>query len=103
MRIGHTVVLLPALADSSAQTTAQKSALQEVAPVLTPEVGVSGSGPGVLGDPPLGVLPGLSGANTDQVVLVGRGWGSMIALHIAANPGERVAALMLSTNARLQM
>jgi pimeloyl-ACP methyl ester carboxylesterase len=102
MSIAHTVVLLPALADSSAQTTAQKLALQEVAPVLTPEVAVSDTGPVILEDPALRVLTALSGPNTDQVVLVGRGWGSMIALHIAANHGERVAALMLSTNARLQ-
>ncbi|HET6758953.1 MAG TPA: hypothetical protein VFH20_06715, partial [Propionibacteriaceae bacterium] len=84
MSIAHTVVLLPALADSSAQTTAQKLALQEVATVLTPEVGVSDTGPVILEDPALRVLTALSGPNTDQVVLVGRGWGSMIALHIAA-------------------
>jgi pimeloyl-ACP methyl ester carboxylesterase len=48
------------------------------------------------------VLAVISAANTDQVVLVGHGWGSMVALHIAATHGERVAALMLSTNARLQ-
>jgi len=102
MSIARTVVLLPALAESGAQTTAQKLALQEVAAVLTPEIGVSGTGPVILEDPALRVLTAMSAANTDQVVLVGRGWGSMIALHIAASHGERVAALMLSTNAQLQ-
>ena len=102
MSIARTVVLLPALAERGAQTTAQKLALQEVAAVLTPEIGVSGTGPVILEDPALRVLTAMSAANTGQVVLVGRGWGSMIALHIAASHGERVAALMLSTNARLQ-
>jgi pimeloyl-ACP methyl ester carboxylesterase len=102
MSIAHTVVLLPALADSSAQTTAQKLALQEVAPVLSPEIGISGTGPVILEDPALGVLGAMSAANADQVVLIGHGWGSMIALQIAASHGERVSALMLSTNARLQ-
>jgi 3-oxoadipate enol-lactonase len=35
-------------------------------------------------------------------VIIGHGWGSMVALQIAATHGERVAALMLSTNARLE-
>jgi pimeloyl-ACP methyl ester carboxylesterase len=102
MSIAHTVVLLPGLGNTSAQTMAQKAALQEIAPVLTPEISVGDSEPVILEDPALSVLAVISAANTDQVVLVGHGWGSMVALHIAATHGERVAALMLSTNARLQ-
>ena len=101
MSIDHTVVLLPGLDDSIAQTTAQQTALQEVGPVLTPDIGVTGTGPVILEDPALKVLAAISAAKTDHVVLVGHGWGGMIALH-AATYGERVAALMLSTNARLQ-
>jgi pimeloyl-ACP methyl ester carboxylesterase len=102
MSIAQTVVLLPGLGDTSAQTTAQKEALQEIAPVLTPDIGFSRTAPVILEDPALSVLTAMSAANTDQVVLVGHGWGSMIALHIAAAHGERVAAVMLTTNARLQ-
>jgi pimeloyl-ACP methyl ester carboxylesterase len=98
----HTVVLLPGLDDSIAQTTAQQTALQEVGPVLTPDIGVSGTGPVILEDPALKVRAAISAAKTDHVVLVGHGWGGMVALHIAATYGDRVAALMLSTNARLQ-
>jgi pimeloyl-ACP methyl ester carboxylesterase len=102
MSIEHTVVLLPGLGDSIAQTTAQQAALQEIGPVLTPDIGVRRTGPVILEDSALKVLAAISAAKTDQVVLVGHGWGSMVALHIAATYGERVAALMLSTNARLQ-
>jgi pimeloyl-ACP methyl ester carboxylesterase len=102
MSIDHTVVLLPGLDDSIAQTTAQQTALQELGPVLTPDIGVTGTGPVILEDPALKVLAAISAAKTDHVVLVGHGWGGMVALHIAATYGERVAALMLSTNARLQ-
>ena len=35
-------------------------------------------------------------------MLIGHGWGSMVALQVAATHDERVAALMLSTNARLE-
>jgi len=100
--IDHTVVLLPGLDDSIAQTTAQQTALQEVGPVLTPDIGVTGTGPVILEDPALKVLAAISAAKADHVVLVGHGWGGMVALHIAATYGERVTALMLSTNARLQ-
>ena len=70
--------------------------------MLTPDIGVTGTGPVILEDPALKVLAAISAAKTDHVVLVGHGWGGMVALHIAATYGERVAALMLSTNARLQ-
>jgi pimeloyl-ACP methyl ester carboxylesterase len=102
MSIEHTVVLLPGLGDSIAHTTAQQAALQQIGPVLTPDIGVRGTGPVILEDSALKVFAAISAAKADQVVLVGNGWGSMVALHIAATYGERVARLMLSTNARLQ-
>ena len=103
MSIAHTVVLLPGLGDTSTQTTTRKAALQQLAPVIIPDIEVSQTGPVILEDAALRVLAAISAANTDQVVLVGHGWGSMVALHIAATHGERVAALMLSANARPQM
>jgi pimeloyl-ACP methyl ester carboxylesterase len=102
MSIDHTVVLLPGLADTSAQMTAQRAALEQLAPVLIPDIAVSGAGPVILEDPALRVLAAITAADTDHVVLIGHGWGSMVALQIAATHGDRVAALILSTNARLE-
>jgi pimeloyl-ACP methyl ester carboxylesterase len=102
MSIDHTVVLLPGLGDASAQTTAQRAALEQLMPVLTPDIAVSDTGPVILEDPALRVLAAITAADTDHVVLIGHGWGSMVALRIAATHSERVAALMLSTNARLE-
>jgi pimeloyl-ACP methyl ester carboxylesterase len=102
MSIGHTVVLLPGLHDTNAQTTGLKSALADVGHVLTPDIGVSSTSTVILEDPALTVLGTISTAGSDRAVLVGHGWGSMIALQIAATHGKRVAALMLSTNARLE-
>jgi pimeloyl-ACP methyl ester carboxylesterase len=102
MSIAHTVVLLPGLGDTSAQITGQKAALERIAPLLTPDIGVNRTEPVILERSALSVLTAISAANTDQVVLVGHGWGCMIALHIAAHHGDRVAALMLSTKAQLQ-
>jgi pimeloyl-ACP methyl ester carboxylesterase len=98
----HTVVLLPGLRDTKAQTSALKAALTDIAPVLTPDINISGTGPVILEEPALAVLSSISAASTDQVVLLGHGWGSMVALEIAATHGERVAAVWLSTNARLE-
>lgn len=102
MSLAYTVVLLPSLGDTKAQTMGQKAALQKLAPVLTPDIGASQTGPVILEDPALSLLAAISAAKIDQAVLVGNGWGSIVALHVAAHHGERVAALMLSTNARLQ-
>jgi pimeloyl-ACP methyl ester carboxylesterase len=102
MSIDHTVVLLPGLGNASASTTAQRTALEQLAPVLTPDIAVSDTGPVILEDPALRVIAAITAAGTDHVVLIGHGWGSMVALQIAATHGERVAALMLSTNARLE-
>jgi pimeloyl-ACP methyl ester carboxylesterase len=102
MSIGQAVVLLPALHDTTTQTTALKEALIDVAQVLTPDITVSTTAAVILEDPALRVLDAMSSTGTDQAVLVGHGWGSMVALQIAATRGERVAALLLSTNARLE-
>ncbi|HET9304091.1 MAG TPA: alpha/beta hydrolase [Propionibacteriaceae bacterium] len=105
MSIGHTVVLLPGMHDTSTQTTAVKTPLAnvaDVAQVLTPDIKVSRSKPVILEDPAQRVLGALSAAGIDRAVLIGHGWGSMVALEIAATRGERVTALMLSTNARLE-
>jgi pimeloyl-ACP methyl ester carboxylesterase len=102
MSIGHTVALLPGLHDTSAQTTALTTALADVALVLTPDIAVNTTSPVILEEPALIVLSAISAAGIDRAVLVGHGWGSMVALQLAATHGERVAALMLSTNARLE-
>jgi pimeloyl-ACP methyl ester carboxylesterase len=102
MSIGHTVVLLPGLHDSGAQTKALEAALDDVAQVLTPDIRVSTRKPVILEDPALRVLDTIATAGTDRAVLVGHGWGSMVALQVAATHDELVAALMLSTNARLE-
>jgi pimeloyl-ACP methyl ester carboxylesterase len=105
MSIGHTVVLLPGLHDTSTQTTAVKATLAntaDVAQVLIPDIKVSRSKPVILEDPAQRVLGALSAAGIDRAVLVGHGWGTMVALELAATHGERVTALMLSTNARLE-
>lgn len=102
MSIGHTVVLLPSLHDTSTQTTALQAALVEVAEVLTPDITASTDKAVILEDPALKVLDAMSTGGSDRAVLVGQGWGSMVALQIAATREERVAALMLSTNARLE-
>jgi pimeloyl-ACP methyl ester carboxylesterase len=102
MSIGHTVVLLPGFDDSSAQTTALKAALADVAQVLTPDITVSTTTTVILEEPALRVLDTIASAGMDRAVLVGHGWGTMVALQVAATHEELVAALMLSTNARLE-
>jgi pimeloyl-ACP methyl ester carboxylesterase len=102
MSIGHTVVLLPGFDDSSAQTTALKAALADVAQVLTPDITVSTTTTVILEEPALRVLDAIANAGMDRAVLVGHGWGTMVALQVAATHQELVAALMLSTNARLE-
>jgi pimeloyl-ACP methyl ester carboxylesterase len=102
MSIGHTVALLPGLHDTSAQTTAMKTALADVGRVLTPDISVSTTSRVTLEGPALAVLGAISAADADRALLVGDGWGSMVALQVAATHHERVAALMLCTNARLE-
>jgi pimeloyl-ACP methyl ester carboxylesterase len=100
MSIAHTVVLLPALGEDEAQTAALRAAFEEATQVLRPDISVRGSSPVILEEPALAVLDALTSARTSQIVLIGHGWGAMVALQIAANSADRVAALILSTNAR---
>jgi pimeloyl-ACP methyl ester carboxylesterase len=102
MSIDHTVVLLPALDETDAQIAEMQAAVGEVAHVLTPDIGVRGSTPVILEEPALAVLDALPDAHSHQVVLLGHGWGSMVALQLAGTHGDRVAALILSTNARVE-
>lgn len=55
----------------------------------------------VLESPGLVVLDALSAAGAERAVLVGSGFGAMVALHVAANHPERVAALVLTTASRI--
>jgi pimeloyl-ACP methyl ester carboxylesterase len=102
MSIDHPVVLLRGLRDPRAQTAALRPALEKIAPVLIPDLKVSDTTSVILEDSGLTVLAAIDAAGIDRVVFVGHGWGSMVALQIAATRGELVAALMLSTNARLE-
>ena len=91
MSIGHTVVLLPGLQDTSTQTTALQAALSDVAQVLTPDITVSTTKAVILEDPALRVLDAMS-----------TGIYMAYSKSTPATREERVAALMLSTNARLE-
>lgn len=55
----------------------------------------------VLESPGLEVLSALSASGAERAVLCGSGYGAMVALHVAANYPERVAALVLTTANRL--
>ena len=100
MPIDHTVMLLPALGEDGAQAAALRSAFEEVTQVLMPDISVRGTSPVILEEPALRVLDAMPSARTSRVLLIGGGWGAMIALQIAAKQVDRVAALILSTNAR---
>jgi len=102
MSIPHAVVLLPALDEDEVQAAALQAALDEVTQVLTPNISVAGTSTVILEEPALRVLDALKDARSHQVVLLGHGWGSMVALKIAGSYPDRVAGLMLSTNARLE-
>ena len=64
-------------------------------PDLTPSPGLV-----VLESPGLAVLEVLDGAGASKAVLCGSGFGAMVALHVAANHPDRVAALVLTTASR---
>jgi pimeloyl-ACP methyl ester carboxylesterase len=102
MSIPHTVVLLPALDEDEVQATALQAVLGEVTQVLMPNISVAETSTVILEEPALRVLDALTDARSHQVVLLGHGWGSMVALKIAGSHPDRVAGLMLSTNARLE-
>jgi hypothetical protein len=66
MSIGQTVVLMPGFNDTGAQTTALKTALADVAQVLTPDITGSATSTVILEDPALTVLGALSAAGADE-------------------------------------
>ena len=94
------VVLRPATsAGGSAEAWTQAWAARgrtALVPDLTPAPGLV-----VLESPGLEVLGALSATGAERAVLVGSGYGAMVALHVAANYPERVAALVLTTANRL--
>lgn len=65
-------------------------------PDLAPQPGLV-----VLEAPGLEVLAALSASGAPRAVLCGSGYGAMVALHVAANYPDRVAALVLSTASQL--
>lgn len=94
------VVLRPATsAGGSAQEWTQAWAAQDRV-ALVPEFGTP-KGLVVLEEPGLEALAALSASGADRAVLCGSGFGAMVALHVAANYPERVAALVLTTASRL--
>ncbi len=94
------VVLRPATSEggSAGAWTQAWSASGRAA--LVPDLAVS---PGLvlLESPGLEVLAALSAAGAERAVLVGSGYGAMVALHLAAHHPDRVAALVLSTASRV--
>ena len=65
-------------------------------PDLTPQPGLV-----VLESPGLEALAAVSASGAERAVLCGSGYGAMVALHVAANYPDRVAALVLSTASTL--
>ena len=55
----------------------------------------------VLESPGLEALAAVSASGAERAVLHGSGYGAMVALHVAANYPDRVAALVLSTASRV--
>lgn len=100
MQKAPVVVLRPATAPGgSAEAWTQAWSAQgrtALVPDLTPQPGLV-----VLESPGLEVLAALSASGAERAVLHGSGYGAMVALHVAANYPERVAALVLSTASRV--
>ncbi len=95
------VVWLPAATGPAADLGAVETAwAPSAAAVLTPDLR-PGSGLVVLEDAGLRVLAALSAAEVTRAVLVGSGYGAMVAMHVAAHFPERVQALVLTSANRL--
>ena len=94
------VVLRPATTSGgSSEAWSQAWAAQgrtALVPDLAPAPGLV-----VLESSGLEVLAALSASGAERAVLCGSGYGAMVALHVAANYPERVAALVLTTANRL--
>ena len=94
------VVLRPATAPGGSDEAWEKAWAAQGRPAQLPDLTVA---PGlvVLESPGLAVLDGLSASGAERAVLCGSGFGAMVALHVAANFPDRVAALVLTTAGRL--
>ena len=85
----------PAAAPRPGREAWSPRAVRRWSPTSTPQPGLV-----VLESPGLEVLAALSASGAERAVLLGSGYGAMVALHVAANYPERVAALVLSTASR---
>lgn len=94
------VVLRPATAPGGSDEAWERAWTAQGRTTQLPDLTVS---PGlvVLESPGLAVLAGLTASGVDRVVLCGSGYGAMVALHLAANHPDRVAALVLTTASRV--
>lgn len=95
------VVWLPAATGRAADLGALRAGWTPTGRVvLTPDLH-PGPGTVVLEDAGLRVLAAISAAGADRAVLVGSGFGAMVAMHLAAHFGDRVRALVLTSANRL--
>ena len=94
------VVLRPATAaGGSAEVWTQAWSAQgraALVPDLAPQPGLV-----VLESPGLEALAAMSASGAERAVLCGSGYGAMVALHVAANYPDRVAALVLTAASRV--
>jgi pimeloyl-ACP methyl ester carboxylesterase len=65
--------------------------------VLTPDVSPSPDRTVVLEEPALAALAAMSGAGLEMAALCGIGYGAMVAMLVAADFGDRVSSMVLST------
>lgn len=95
------VVWLPAATGPAADPGAVRAAWTPAGRVvLTPDLD-PGTSTVVLEDAGLRVLAAISAADAERAVLVGSGFGAMVAMHLAAHFGDRVRALVLTSANRL--
>lgn len=98
------VVLLPSVSATPQQVAALAAALGPVAagaPILTPDIRPARNRPVVIEAAALTVLAAISAAGAERAVLVGHGWGALVALQVAAGHPARVPAMVLAPNATL--
>lgn len=98
------VVLLPSLSDSAPQVAALVSSLHTAvgsAAVLSPDIRPDPRRPVVIESAALAVLAAISAVPAERAVLVGHGWGALVALQVAASHPRRVSAMLVAGNATL--
>jgi pimeloyl-ACP methyl ester carboxylesterase len=100
MQKAPVVVLRPASSPGGNDDDWQQAWAGQGHPALLPDL-TPAPGLVVLESPGLQVLESLSASGAERAVLCGSGFGAMVALHVAANYPERVAALVLTTASRL--